>query len=114
MTNSRTLTERAAPSSRGATVSAGGAASSCGSPKAMPARRYGGCKGTLPKINESAEPRFLNLRDGGNLPQKPFPLWPFVLIISCLIVFLFLSIEKAMAQSVYDQINAGQYSCGAC
>lgn len=62
------------------------------------------------------EPRFLNLRDGGNLPEKPMPIWPFLMIIACLIVFLLLSIEKAMAQAAYDQINAGRsaHFCGAC
>ena len=65
-------------------------------------------------MNRDDKPRFLDLRDGGNLPEERTSVWPTIIALACLIVVLFVSIEKAIGQAAYDQIRAGQYHCGAC
>ncbi|TNE46879.1 MAG: hypothetical protein EP341_09665 [Sphingomonadales bacterium] len=46
--------------------------------------------------------------------EKEPPIWPFIFALACLIVLLFVQLEHALGQAAYDQINAGQYSCGSC
>jgi hypothetical protein len=62
------------------------------------------------------EPRFLNLRDGGNLPEKPMPIWPFIIALALFIALTLHCIDNLMTQATYDQINAGRsdHVCGKC